>query len=73
MVFDDFCRFLEFHSILAEKERTKQTDYSFLSLPTSLDTQDTLQGGIIVAWKKRLQEIPVCGKHKYVIRLFSPK
>ena len=60
MDFDNFCSFFECHSILAEKQRTKQTNYSFLSLSASLDTQDTLQGGMIVAWKKCLQEISVC-------------
>ena len=62
MDFDNFCSFFECHSILAEKQRTKQTNYSSLSLSTSLDTQDTLQGGIIVEWKKFWQEIPVCSK-----------
>ena len=60
MDFDNFCSFFECHSILAEKQRTKQTNYSSLSLSASLDTQDTLQGGIIVEWKKFRQEIPVC-------------
>ena len=60
MDFDNFCSFFECHSILAEKQRTKQTNYSFLSFSASLDTQDTLQGGIIVEWKKFRQEIPVC-------------
>ena len=59
MDFDNFCSFFECHSILAEKQRTKQTNYSSLSLSASLDTQDTLQGGIIVEWKKFWQEIPV--------------
>ena len=59
MDFDDFCSFFEFHFILAEKQRTKQTIYSSLSLSTSLDTQDTFQGGIIVEWNKFWQEIPV--------------
>ena len=57
---DNFCRFFECQSILAEKQHTKQTNYSSLSLSASLDTQDTLQGGIIVEWKKIWQEIPVC-------------
>ena len=60
MDFDNFCSLFECHSILAEKQRTKQTNYSFLSLSASLDTQDTLQGGIIVEWKEFRQEIPVC-------------
>ena len=60
MDFDNFCSFFECHSILAEKQRTKQTNYSSLSLSASLDTQDTFQGGIIVEWKKFWQEIPVC-------------
>ena len=60
MDFDNFCSFFECYSILAEKQLTKQTNYSFLSLFASLDTQDTLQGGIIVEWKKFQQEIPVC-------------
>ena len=60
MDFDDFCSFFECHFILAEKQRTKQTIYSSLSLSTSLDTQDTFQGGIIVEWKNFWQEIPVC-------------
>ena len=59
MDFDNFCSFFECHSIFAEKQRTKQTNYSSLSLSASLDTQDTLQGGIIVEWKKFWQEIPV--------------
>ena len=59
MDFDSFCSFFECHSIFAEKQRTKQTNYSSLSLSASLDTQDTLQGGIIVEWKKFWQEIPV--------------
>ena len=46
---------------MAEKQRTKQTNYSSLSLSASLDTQDTVQGGIIVEWKKFCQETPVCG------------
>ena len=36
----------------------KQTNSS-LSLSASLDTQDTLQGSIIVEWKNFCQEIPV--------------
>ena len=60
MDFDNFCSLFECHSILAEKQRTKQTNYSFLSFSASLDTQDTFQGGIIVEWKKFWQEIPVC-------------
>ena len=59
MDFDNFCSFFECHSILAEKQRTKQTNYSSLSLSASLDTQDTLQGGIIVEWNNFWQEIPV--------------
>ena len=64
MDFDNFCSFFECHSILAEKQRTKQTNYSSLSFSTSLDTQDTLKGGIIVEWKKFWQEIPVCILYK---------
>ena len=60
MNFDDFHSFFQCYSILAEKQRTKHIDYSSLSLSASLDTQDTLQGGIIVEWKKFRQEIPVC-------------
>ena len=60
MDFDGFCRFLNSYCILAEKQQTKQINYSSLSLSASLDTQDTLQGGIIVEWKKFQQEIPVC-------------
>ena len=60
MAFDNFCWFFECHSILAEKQQTKQTNYSSLSLFAALDTQDTLQGGKIVEWKKFRQEIPVC-------------
>ena len=37
----------ECQSIMAEKQQTKQTKYSSLSLSTSLDIQDTFQGGII--------------------------
>jgi hypothetical protein len=58
--FDNFCRFFECHSILAEKQQTKQTNCSSLSLLASLDTQDIAQGGIIVERKKFWQEIPVC-------------
>ena len=43
-----FVGFFQCYSILAEKQRTKQINYSFLSLSSSLDTQDTLQGSIIV-------------------------
>ena len=57
---DDFCSFFQCYSILAEKQRTKQINYDFLNLSASLDTQDTLQGGITVEWKKFRQEIPVC-------------
>ena len=49
----------ECQSIMAEKQQTKQTKYSSLSLSTSLDIQDTFQGGIIEEWKKFWQEIPV--------------
>ena len=42
MDFDNFCSLFECHSILAEKQRTKQTNYSSLSFSASLDTQDTL-------------------------------
>ena len=59
MDFDNFCSFFECHSILAEKQRTKQTNYSSLSLSPSLDTQDTFHSGIIVEWNKFWQEIPV--------------
>ena len=59
MDFDNFCSLFECHSILAEKQRTKQTNYSSLSFFASLDTQDTFQGGTIVEWKKFRQEIPV--------------
>ena len=59
MDFDDFCRFFECYSILAEKQQTKQTNYSSLTLSASLDTQDILWDGIIVKWKKFRQEIPV--------------
>ena len=66
MHFDNFCSFFKCHSILAEKQRTKQTNYSSLSLSASLDTQDTFQGGIIVEWKKFWQEIPVCSSSQQV-------
>ena len=59
MDFDDFCKFFQCYFILAEKQQIKQINYSSLSLFTSLDTQDTLQGGIVVEWKKFLQEIPL--------------
>jgi hypothetical protein len=59
MDFDNFFRYFECHSILAEKQQTKLTNYSSLSLSASLDTQDTFQGGTIVEWKKFWQEIPV--------------
>ena len=48
MDFDNFCRLFERHSTLAEKQQTKQTNYSSLSLSASLDTQGTLQNSIIV-------------------------
>ena len=64
MDFDNFRSFFEFHSIFAVKQQTKQTNYSSLSLSTSLDTQDTLQGCIIVEWKKFRQEIPVCSRKR---------
>ena len=60
MNFHDFCSFFQCYSILAEKQWTKQMNYSSLSLSASLDPQDTLQGGIIVERKKFRQEIPVC-------------
>ena len=60
MDFDNCFSFFESHSILAEKQQTKQTNYSYLSFSASLDTQNTFQGGIIVEWKKFWQEIPVC-------------
>ena len=63
MNFDDFCSFFQCYSILAEKQQTKQINYSSLSLSASLDTQYTLQGGIIVEWKKFRQEIPVWYKY----------
>ena len=59
MNFDNFCSFFECHSILAEKQQTKQTHYGSLNLSTSLDTQETLQDGITVEWKKFWQEITV--------------
>ena len=58
--FDNFCSFFECHSILAEKQQTKQTNYSSLRFSASLDTQDTFQGGIIVERKKFWREISVC-------------
>ena len=58
--FDNFCSFFECHTILTEKQRTKQTDYSSLSLSASLETQDTFQDGVIVDWNKFWQEVPVC-------------
>ena len=74
--FDNFCRFFECHSILAEKQQTKQTNYSSLRLSASLDIQDILQGGMIVEWKKFWQEIPVCiligGFQKYNHLKYSP-
>jgi hypothetical protein len=48
MKFDDFYRFSQCYSILGEKQQTKRINYSSLILSASLDTQDTLQGGIIV-------------------------
>ena len=59
MDFDNFFSFFESHSILAEKQRTKQTNSNSLSFFASLETQDTFQAGIIVEWKKFWQEIPV--------------
>ena len=53
MDFDNFCSFFECYSILAEKQQTKQTSYSSLSLFASLDIQDS---GITVEWKKFRQE-----------------
>ena len=70
MYFDNFCSFFECHSILAEKQRTKQTDNSSLSLSPSLDTQDTFHSGIIVEWNKFWQEIPVCSGWSPVKKLF---
>ncbi len=72
MDFDNFCSFFECHSILAEKQRTKQTNYSSLSFSASLDTQDTLQGGIRVEWKKFWQDIPECTNPvvKYFFKLY---
>ena len=64
MYFDNFCSFFECHSILAGKQRTKQTNHSSLSYSTSLDTQNTFQGGIIAEWMKFWQEIPVAGVPK---------
>ena len=69
MDFDNFCSFFECHSILAEKQQTKQTNYSFLSLSASLVTQGTLQGGIIVEWNKFWQEIPVCSGFQTVKKI----
>ena len=40
--------FFQYHSIWAEKQQTEQINHSSLSLSTSLDTQDTLQGGLVV-------------------------
>mgnify|MGYP007022688549 CR=1 FL=1 len=60
MDFDNFFSFFESHSILAEKQRTKQTNSNSFSFFASLETQDTFQAGIIVEWKKFWQEIPVC-------------
>ena len=59
MDFDNFFRFFQCYSILDEKQRTKQRNHNSLSLFAFLDTQDTLQGGITVEWKKFGQEIPV--------------
>ena len=67
MDFDNFCSLFECHSILAEKQRTKKTNYSSLSFFASLDTQDTFQGGITVEWKKFWQEIPVCEREMHEI------
>ena len=58
MDFDNFFSFFESHSILAEKQQTKQTNSNSLSFFASLETQDTFQAGIIVEWKKFWQEIP---------------
>ena len=44
---------------------------SFLSLSASLDTQDTLHGGMIVKWKKFWQEIPVCLVHSTKVFFFT--
>ena len=44
MDFDDFCRFFECYSILAEKQRTKQTNCSFLNFFVCFDTYDTFKG-----------------------------
>ena len=59
MDFDNFFSFFESHSILAEKQQTKQTNSNSLSFFASLETQDTSQAGIIVVWKKFWKEIPV--------------
>ena len=70
MNFDDICRFFLCYSFLAEKQRIKQINYSFLSLSASLDTQDTLQGGIILEWKKFRQEIPVWTVLIYILWIY---
>ena len=64
MDFDNFCSLFECYSILAEKQRTKQTNSNSLSFFASLETQDTFQAGIIVEWKKFWQEIPVCASKR---------
>ena len=72
MDFDDFCSFFECHFILAEKQQTKQTNFSSLSLSASLDTQDIFQDGMIVEWKKFWQEIPVwVGSHTRLSSQFT--
>ena len=47
MYFDNFCTLFYCHSILAEKQLTKQKNYSSLSLSGPLDTHQTFQVGII--------------------------
>ena len=73
MHFDDFCRLSQCYSIFAKKQLTKQINYSSLSFSASLDTQDTLQGDILVEWKKFRQEIPVCVRTGIHFLRVSPK
>ena len=56
MDFDNFWSLFECHSILAEKQQTKQTNYSFLSSSASLDTRHPPG---LYNRKKFWQEIPV--------------
>ena len=64
---------MSFHFGWKTADQTMQTKHSSLSLSDSLNTQEALQGGIIVEWKKSQQEIPVCLGNRIFWRIQSPK